>query len=109
VTAAVFCQVDPARAEDRKRLRGDHLAYIAAHREIILAGGPVLTSDGAPETMILLLNLPGVPDAEAFIRAEPYTANGVFRSVEVKPWARVLPEAHPGDLDAALALEKRHG
>lgn len=103
--AALFCRVDPAREQDRRQLRGDHLAYIAAHRDQILAGGPVLTAEGQPETMILLMDLD--PEAaQAFIAAEPYTAHGVFSAVEVRRWARVLPEAEPGALAAALAAER---
>lgn len=106
---AVFCHVDPTRETDRLQLRADHLGYIAAHRAHILAGGPTLTDSGAPETMIILLDL-DVAGATAFITAEPYTANGVFASFEVRPWARVLPEPHPGALDDALAAERaKHG
>ena len=102
---ALFCHVDPLRENDRLRLRADHLAYIAAHRTQILAGGPTLYGTGAPETMIILLDLEPA-DAERFIHAEPYMANGVFGSVEIKSWARVLPEPHPGALDQALAAER---
>jgi uncharacterized protein YciI len=104
--AALFCHVDPRREADRLRLRADHLAYIAAHKELILAGGPTLSDAGAPEIMVLLLNVPGAAEAEAFIRHEPYTAHGVFSSVEVKPWARVMPEPHPGAIEEALAAER---
>lgn len=103
--AALFCLVDPAREADRRRLRADHLAYIAAHRGNIVAGGPTIAASGAPETMILLVDL-DPEQARAFIAAEPYTAHGVFARVEVKAWARVLPEPHPGTLDEALAAER---
>lgn len=108
MAAALFCHVDPSREDDRHRLRADHLAYIAVHRAHILAGGPTLTAAGAPETMVILVDL-DPSEAETFIRAEPYAANGVFSAVEVKAWARVLPEPHPGALDDALAAERASG
>jgi uncharacterized protein YciI len=106
MSAAPFCHVDPARVADRLRLRADHLAYIVEHRQLILAGGPTLTVASAPETMVLMLDVPDVAAARAFIADEPYTAHGVFSRVDVLPWARVLPEPHPGALDEALAAER---
>ena len=106
MAAALFCHVDPAREADRMRLRADHLAYIAAHRHLILGGGPTLTDAGEPQTMVLLLEVPDVAAARAFIAREPYAANGVFSHVEAWPWARVLPEPHAGALDEALAAER---
>ena len=55
MAAALFCPVNPGREADRLRLRANHLAFIAAHRTLILAGGYTLTEAGAPETMVLLL------------------------------------------------------
>ncbi len=109
MSVALFCHVDPAREADRLALRGDHLAYVAAHRRLIIAGGPTLSEAGAPETMVLLLDVPGLDEARAFIAAEPYAANGVFALVEMRAWARVMPEPHPGALDAALAAERARG
>lgn len=109
MAAALFCHVDPTREADRLRLRAEHLAYIIAHRHLILAGGPTLTEQGTPQTMVLLLDVPTVAAAEAFIRSEPYTANGVFSKVEVHAWARVLPETHSGALEDALASERARG
>jgi uncharacterized protein YciI len=107
--AALFCHVDPTREADRLRLRADHLAYIVANRALILAGGPTLSDAGAPEIMVLLLDVANVAEAESFIHNEPYRAHGVFSSVEIRPWARVLPEPRPGALDEALAAERSKG
>lgn len=104
---ALICHVDPAREDDRKRLRADHLAYIVAHRELILFGGPTLTDDGAPETMIIVIEAESVDEARAFIASEPYTANGVFARVDIRRWAKVLPEASVGDLQRALEQEQK--
>lgn len=104
MSTALFCRVDPSREQDRHNLRGDHLAYIAEHRAQIIAGGPTLGPRGTPEMMILLLDLDPA-QAAAFITNEPYTANGVFAEVEIKPWAQVLPERTEGALFLTLAAE----
>lgn len=105
---ALLCHVDPAREADRRRLRAEHLAYVVAHRPMILFGGPTLSAEGAPETMILVVEATDLEAAHSFIAQEPYTRHGVFDRVDVRAWARVLPEAHPGALEAALAEERAH-
>jgi uncharacterized protein YciI len=107
--AALLCHIDASREQDRLHLRADHLAYIIEHRLRIFAGGPTLSPQGAPETMIIFVDVADLAEAEAFIRAEPYTRHGVFSRVDVRAWARVLPEMRPGALDDALMDErKRH-
>jgi uncharacterized protein YciI len=103
--AAFLCHVDPTREIDRLRLRAEHLTYIVSHQRQIVAGGPTLTSEGTPETMILLVSVRDLADAEAFIRSEPYTRHGVFKHVDIRAWARVLPESQAGSLQAALDSE----
>lgn len=106
IHAALLCRVDATRESDRKRLRAQHLAYIAAHKDQILFGGPTLNAIGAPEMMILVIEASSMEEAEAFIQAEPYTAHGVFDHVDVRTWVKVLPEEHPGALNDALAAEQ---
>lgn len=103
--AALLCRVDPTREVDRLRLRAEHLAYVVAHREQIVAGGPTLTAAGTPETMIILINVPELAEADAFIRSEPYTRHGVFSHVEIRAWVRVLPEAEQGARKSASEVE----
>lgn len=44
--------------------------------------------------------------ARAIVAVVSYTAQGVFASVQVKRWARVMPKLHSGTLDEALAAER---
>ena len=88
-------------------LRGDHLAYIRAHLDDILFGGPARSAEGVPEEMIIVLRTDDRARAEAFIGAEPYSASGrVFEDVKVRTWSQVAPEPQPGALDAAIASER---
>lgn len=90
--AALFCHVDPSREADRLSLRDEHLAYMQAHRDRILFGGPTLSDSGAPETMVVVLAATSIADARAFIDIEPYTAHGIFSHVDIREWVKVLPE-----------------
>lgn len=107
--AALICTLGPDVEARRLELRASHLGYIAKHRHRILFGGPTLSAQGRPERMLIVLDVPDLAAAHAFVAAEPYSANGVFEHVEVRAWSQVLPEAEPGALDRALAAERAKG
>ena len=104
----ITCTVAPGALATLRTLRAEHLGYIRDHRGRILFGGPARGSDGAPETMIIVLRTDERAAAEAFIAAEPYTASGqVFAGVQVRPWSQVVPEPSAGALDQAVAQAER--
>lgn len=103
----ILCTLKDGSDEARKEFRLEHLAYMQAHAERIVAGGPVLTETHAPAQMILFTNFGDHAAAEAFIRQEPYTATGrVFASVDVRAWSQVLPEPEPGALAREIDRER---
>ena len=52
-----------------------------------MIGGPF--TDGAGSLMIV--DMESEADAQAFIRNDPYTVQGVFALVEVRPFRKVAP------------------
>lgn len=85
-----------------KRLRGQHLTYIDAHRDEILFGGPAR----APEEMMIVLRTDDADAARAFINSEPYTASGqVFAELKLRSWSQIIPEVKAGALAQAIAEE----
>ncbi|TPG16448.1 YciI family protein [Sphingomonas koreensis] len=104
---ALNCRLRADAMPTLTALRGDHLAYIRAHLEEILFGGPARDAGGVPEEMIIVLHTDDRARAEAFIAAEPYSASGrVFENVKVRIWSQVVPEPQPGALEAAIAAER---
>jgi uncharacterized protein YciI len=88
-------------------LRADHLSYIRDHAAEILFGGPARGDDGVPQEMIIILRTDNREEAEAFIKAEPYSASAkVFWEIVIRPWSQVIPEISPGALDRAIAAER---
>ena len=102
--AALICTLGPDVESLRLELRASHLEYIASKRTNILFGGPTLSAEGHPERMLIILAVPDLDAAHAFVAGEPYSAHGVFETVEVRAWSQVLPELEPGALDRARAL-----
>jgi uncharacterized protein YciI len=104
--AALICTLGPDVEARRLELRASHLEYIASQRASILFGGPTLSAEGRPERMLIILTVPDLAAAHAFVAAEPYSAHGVFETVEVRAWSQVLPEVEPGALERARALAR---
>jgi uncharacterized protein YciI len=89
----IYCQDKPGHAEVRTANRNAHLVYLEAFAKNIVIAGPLLTEDGA--TMIgslLLMEFANRTEAEAFCAGDPYRKAGLFQSVAITPWRKVLPK-----------------
>ena len=72
--------------------RPDHVAYLKAQGDQLVAAGPTTSDDGAAMTgSLLILDFAGRAEAEAFAAADPYAKAGLFDSVTIKPGKKVLP------------------
>lgn len=102
----IVCEIGPGALPHLKRLRLDHLRFIARHKDEILFGGPARGLDGTPQTMVIVHKAEQRREVEAFMASEPYAASGrVFASVSIRSWSQVLPEPEPGALAAAIGEE----
>ncbi len=87
----IFCIDKPGSLEIRKANRDAHLAYLKEQGDKLVAAGPTVTEDG--ETMngsLLLMNFANQAEAEAFAAGDPYGKAGLFESVTIKKWKKVL-------------------
>ena len=61
-----------------------HFAYLEKHRDILVLGGATQTDDGATRTgSVLVINVPGRGEADAFARDEPFRKAGLFKQYTV--------------------------
>ncbi len=89
---AFLCHDKPGAIDIRKANRDAHLAHLRGIGDRILVAGPLLGDDG--QTMIgslLVIDFPDRKAAEAFAANDPYAKAGLFQSVTVTPWKKVLP------------------
>ena len=89
----IYCLDKPGHGEVRAANRGAHLSYIEGFSKSIVSAGPLLADDGA--TMIgslLLMEFASRGEAEAFSAGDPYRKAGLFQTVTVTPWRKVLPK-----------------
>jgi len=84
---AIICIDKPGALEVRKANRDAHLGHIRGADGAIVQAGPFLDADG--EMCGSLLIYEG-ERAEAWAAADPYNAAGLFHSVDIRPWKRVV-------------------
>lgn len=88
----IFCLDKAGHANVRSENRPQHVEYLKASADKIVCAGPLLTDDG--EGMIgstLVMEFADRSEAEAWAANDPYAKAGLFESVDIRPWKKVLP------------------
>jgi uncharacterized protein YciI len=88
---AIHCIDKPHSAQLRAATRPEHMSYLQAVDERILAAGPLLDLEGQPMGSLLIIDFPDRAAAYRFAAADPYALAGLFASVAVTSWRRVFP------------------
>jgi len=89
----IYGQDKPGHGELRAANRSAHLTYLDGFAANIVIAGPLLADDGT--TMIgslLLMEFEDRAAAEAFSAGDPYRKAGLFQTVTITPWRKVLPK-----------------
>lgn len=79
----------PDHLDLRKANRDAHLAYIA-ETGCVDAAGPLLDGDGAMCGSLIVLDLADMAQAENWAASDPYAKAGLFASVELLVWNKVI-------------------
>lgn len=86
----VYHQDREGAQEIRRANRPAHLEYVKGYP--LLIGGPTLSDDGESMTgTLIVVDLPDLAAAEAFVAGDPYVKAGLFQTTIVKRWRKVLP------------------
>ena len=81
----------PERLPERAQHMPDHLAFLAAHADRVIAAGALRASaDGVPSGGIWIVNAASKADVEAFYKDDPFWTAGLRKSVRVSHWAKAL-------------------
>jgi uncharacterized protein YciI len=81
----IFCKDKPGALETRLATRPVHLDYLNASG-LVKAAGPLLSDAGDPIGSLLIIEAEDKATVQALADNDPYTAAGVFESVEVQSW-----------------------
>ncbi len=86
---ALICIDKPGSIEIRKANREAHLAHIAASGVVEMAG-PFLSDSGEMCGSLVVLDVADVQAARDWAAADPYTKAGLFQSVDIREWKKVI-------------------
>jgi len=90
VLFAAICLDKPGHADLRLATRAEHLAFLGAHAPHVKLAGPFVDANGQATGSLLILDCADAKEAQALLDADPYTKAGLFASVELRAWKRVL-------------------
>ena len=81
----------PGHGHVRAAARDEHLAYLDAHKHMLLACGAKLTDDETTATGgVYILDVEDRAAAERFIADDPFTAVDLFERVVVTRWRKAF-------------------
>jgi hypothetical protein len=85
---AVICRDKPGHLQTRLDTRAAHLAYIEK-TGIVTMAGPFI-EDSQMVGTLAILNADSLEAAQAWAAGDPYKAAGLFDSVQVIEWKKVI-------------------
>ncbi len=86
---ALICRDKPGHLQVRLDNRSAHLAHIDASGVVEMAG-PFLSPEGQMTGSLVILNVETLQAAEDWAAADPYAKAGLFESVTISEWKKVI-------------------
>lgn len=86
---ALICIDKPDALQTRLDNRAAHLAHIAATGVVEMAG-PFLNAEGQMTGSLIILNVDSLADAQNWAVLDPYSVAGLFQSVTITEWKKVV-------------------
>lgn len=86
---ALICIDKPGALQTRLDNRAAHLAHIAATGVVEMAG-PFLNPEGQMTGSLIILNVDSLADAQNWAVLDPYSMAGLFQSVTITEWKKVV-------------------
>ncbi|MDZ4136079.1 MAG: YciI family protein [Paracoccaceae bacterium] len=85
----LICEDKPEALQIRLDNRAAHLAHIESSGVVEMAG-PFLDTAGKMTGSLIVLEVGDLQAAEAWAAADPYAKAGLFRSVMIREWKKVV-------------------
>lgn len=86
---ALICLDRPDALQTRVENRAAHLGHIEASG-VVEQAGPFIDAAGQMCGSLIVLDVGSKAEAEAWAAADPYAAAGLFQSVMIQEWKKVI-------------------
>ncbi len=86
---ALICIDKPGHLHVRQENRPAHLEHINTSGVVEMAG-PFLSDSGEMVGSLVILNVPDLAAAQDWAANDPYAKAGLFQSVDIREWKKVI-------------------
>ncbi|KIN78922.1 YciI family protein [Sulfitobacter mediterraneus] len=86
---ALMAHDKPGALEIRKENRSAHLDYLKS-TDMVAQAGPLLDADGGMVGSLIILDVADMTEAQNWANNDPYAKAGLFQSVTLTHWNRVI-------------------
>ena len=86
---ALICLDKPNALQTRVENRPAHLEHLQS-TGVVEQAGPFIDAAGQMCGSLIVLNVASMAEAEAWAAADPYAKAGLFTSVMIQEWKRVI-------------------
>lgn len=86
---ALIARDKPGALDIRKATRDKHVAFLKSS-DIVQQAGPLLDDNGEMCGSLVILDVETIEVARSWSKNDPYADAGLFASVELIPWNRVI-------------------
>ena len=83
---AMIARDKPGSLDRRLAVRPVHLEHLNGLGDKLVYAGALLDADGNPEGSLLVYEADSLEAATTALNADPFIAEGIFETVEIKPW-----------------------
>ena len=87
---ALMAHDKPDALQTRQDNRPAHLEHLKTHAKIVAQAGPLLNDAGEMAGSLIILDVPDMATAQTFADTDPYAVAGLFASVTLTEWKRVI-------------------
>ena len=88
---AVITRDKPNHLDLRNRVRAEHLEFLEANKDKLLAAGAMTDDDGqGGYGGVIIVDTEDRNEAWNFIQSDPFTKHGLFSAIEVVRWRKAF-------------------
>ena len=89
-----YCSDNPEAVGVRAANREAHLAFLGELGDRLFVAGPMLSEDGSAMVgSLIIVDCEDMAAARTLGARDPYAQAGLFASVAIRPWRKVLPKS----------------
>lgn len=92
---AMIAQDKAGTTDKRLAVRPVHLQHLDSLGQQLRLAGALLDAEGTPEGSLVVVEAETLEAATAIFNADPFVSEGIFETIEIKPWRLAYDHMSP--------------